>query len=216
MPRGLFVVLEGGDYSGKGTQAVKLAEHILNLSEDNDVLITHEPTWRAKEIKRRLAEDESAYSDAEKMAGVYVEDRRIHSRDIIDPNLDNGVIVIGNRYYLSTLFYQSIQGVSLSRLVDMHMHPEILTPDLTLLLDITPKTGDKRAEKRERAPEKKFERKMFRDLVYQKYLEIIHSEKYRGIFDPIEIINGNESADEVFNNIKNVFNPVYEKWRESR
>lgn len=216
MVNGLFIVLEGGDYSGKKEQSILLAQHILDLSEDNDVLITHEPTRMAKEIKRRLKEDEDAYTNAEKMAELYIEDRRVHSGTIIEPSLREGVFVIGNRYAMSTCVYQSLQGITLSRLIEMHQHPEILRPDLTILLDITPKTGDQRASRRKEPPEKKFERKAFRDYVYQYYLEIASSEEYKARFGNVVIINGNESPGEVAQRIRSEFDTLYEIWQSNR
>ena len=212
MFNGLFIVLEGGDYAGKKIQSIHLAEHFLNLSEDNDILVTHEPTKRAKEIKRKLKEDESAYADAERMAELYVEDRVYHSINLIKPNLDKGAIVIGNRYFLSTLVYQSLQGVSLSKLVDMHLRPNILAPDLTILLDISPETGDQRSESRTEAPEKKFERKAFRDSVYQQYREVANSNLYRETFGWVEFVDGNKTQEEIFDQIRILTKPVYHSW----
>lgn len=215
MSRGLFVVLEGGDYTGKGTQAINLARHITDLSEDNDVLITHEPTGRAREVKRKLKQ-EDAYTDAERMAELYVEDRVIHSRDLIRPNLERGVIVVGNRYYLSTLVYQSLQGVSLTKLIDLHMRPKILQPDLTILLDINPETADMRAERRGEAPERKFEQKLFRDLVYQKYLDLVRSDDYQERVGWVEVVDGNGDVEGVFENVRKSFDRVYERWLERK
>ena len=210
MRRGLFIVLEGGDYTGKGVQSIKLAEHITNLSEGNDVLITHEPTWRAREIKRKLMEDKDAYSDAEKMAELYVEDRRIHTGILIEPNLNEGVIVIGNRYSLSTCIYQSLQGVALSKLIEMHKVPEILVPDLTILLDISPGTADERARKRGQAPEKKFEaNRGFRNQVYQKYLEIALSTDYTENLGSVDVVDGNSEIEQVAEKVQRVFATSY-------
>lgn len=210
---GLFIVLEGGDYTGKGVQSIRLAEHITHLSEDNDVLITHEPTWRAKEIKRKLKEDKDAYSDAEKMAKLYIEDRRIHTGLLIEPNLNEGVIVIGNRYSLSTCVYQSLQGVALSKLIEMHKAPEILVPDLTILLDISQETADKRARKRVQVPEKKFEEnREFRNQVYQKYLEVALSADYAMAFGYVEVVDGNGEIEQVAERVQKVFATPYSKW----
>lgn len=58
MGRGLFIVLEGGDYAGKGTQIKLLHNKLFDFSEDNGILTEHEPTKDAKEIKQRLAQEE--------------------------------------------------------------------------------------------------------------------------------------------------------------
>jgi len=209
MSKGFFVVLEGGDYTGKGTQSIRLAQHILDLSEDNDVLLTHEPTWRAKEIKKRLAEDGDAYSDARKMAELYVEDRRIHTEEIIKPNLSKGVIVVGNRYAMSTCVYQSLQGIPLSELVDMHCGI-IEVPDITILLDIPPETAKLRAKNRSRAAEKKFEANVdFRNRVYAKYRELAFSEEYQTNFGKVRVVDGKGAIEEVAKRIKFVFDSVY-------
>ena len=211
MKRGLFFVLEGGDYVGKRVHSVRLAEHITNLSEDNDVLITHEPTSRAKEIKRKLMEDSDAYSDAERMAELYIEDRRIHSGTMIEPNLSEGVIVIGNRYALSTCVYQSIQGIALSKLIKMHEKPEIIRPDMTVLLDISLQTADERARKRKKGSEKKFEaNRDFRNKVYEGYLEVATSTEYRSAFGIVNIIDGNGTIDMVAERIQKVFDLIYD------
>ena len=208
--RGSFIVLEGGDYTGKKIQSIKLAEHILSLSEDNDVLITHEPTWRAKEIKRKLREDESAYSDPERMAELYIDDRRVHSGTIIEPNLEEDVTVIGNRYAMSTCVYQSLQGVSLSRLIEMHQHPEILRPNLTILLDITPETADRRAELRQEAAESKFENNRdFRNRVYSEYRRLACDVEFLNTFGPTILVDGNPGVDEVALSVKSAFDLVY-------
>ncbi len=208
--RGKFIVLEGGDYTGKKTQSIRLAEHILDLSEDNDVLITHEPTRHAQEIKRRLREDEDAYSDAEKMAELYIEDRRIHSGTIIEPNLREDVTVIGNRYAMSTCVYQSLQGVPLSRLIEMHQHPEILKPDLTILLDISEEVADERARIRREAAEKKFEaNRDFRNSVYQRYRELAKSKTYTNRFGLVVMVKGNGKVDEVAEMVASVVDRVY-------
>jgi len=87
MSKGLLIVLEGGDFSGKNTQTALLAKNLLSLSEDNDLVITHEPTKHAKELKQRLKEETDAYANAERMAQLYVEDRRHHCQRLIQPSL---------------------------------------------------------------------------------------------------------------------------------
>ena len=116
--RGMFIVFEGSDGSGKGTQMINLAGHIKDLDKYKDVILTHEP-WRSEEIKRKLKEDKEAYSDGIKMAGLYVNDRINHSEEI-NSRLNEGYFVLCDRYKLSTCAYQWTQGVDLYRLLKMH------------------------------------------------------------------------------------------------
>ena len=46
--RGLWICIDGADYTGKREQSVRLADELTRWHEDNDVLITHEPTFRAR------------------------------------------------------------------------------------------------------------------------------------------------------------------------
>jgi|TARA_Y100000310_G_scaffold345315_2_gene463682 dTMP kinase len=210
MSDGFFVVLEGGDYTGKKVQSVRLANHILDLSEDNDIVLTHEPTRRAREIKRKLVEDEDAYSDPRKMAELYVEDRRLHTETIIEPNLHQGVTVIANRYAMSTCVYQSLQGMPLSELVDMHQEIEFSLPDLTILLNISPQTADLRATSRTETAESKFEANVeFRNNVYRKYMELASPGEYQNNFGNVTVVDGNGTIEEVAESIRTIFDSVH-------
>ena len=133
--RGLFVVFEGIDGSGKSTQVNLLIKYIEELDKYIDILKTHEP-WKSEKIKKRLEEDKNAYSGAEELAKLFVDYRIKHSTELIKPNLDIGVHVLCDRYSLSTCAYQSCQGVDLNKLIDMHCDKRILRPDITFVLDI--------------------------------------------------------------------------------
>jgi len=99
------------------------------------VLRTHEP-WKSSEIKRKLETEKDAYSGAEEIAELHVEDRARHTQKLIRPNLRAGAVVLCSRYTLSTCAYQWAQGLSLSKLLEMHEHRGILIPDVTFFLDV--------------------------------------------------------------------------------
>ena len=207
--RGMFVVFEGIDGSGKGTQLNKLIEYIEELDKYQDVVKTHEP-WKSKEIKQKLKEDKDAYSDGIKMAGLYVNDRINHSEDI-DNLLNRGYFVICDRYKLSTCAYQWTQGVDLYRLLKMHEDSRILTPDVNIFLDVSAEAALERTAKREY--KEKFENWNFQRNLIAHYNSLISRGDAKSLFGEIISVNGRDSKDDVAKNIRNAFAPFYEGWK---
>ncbi len=158
--RGMFIVLEGIDGSGKETQMFELARHIKAKNKYQDVILTHEP-WRNLEIKRKLKEDKDAYSDSYKMAELYIKDRTEHVRELISPNLEKGAVVLCGRYMMSTCAYQWTQGANLDKLFEMHEGKGIILPDLTFFVYISAEIAQQRRAKRAEEKEK------FEDLKFQ-------------------------------------------------
>ncbi len=215
--RGLWICLDGPDYSGKRIQTSLLADTLTSWHEDNDVLITHEPTYRNREIKRKLKEDKDALSDSLRLAFLYVEDRVLHEEEIIKPNLRKGVIVISNRHKCSTDAYQSAQGVHLNDLVGLQKSKGVSTPDLTLFLDVDPQNLRKRMELARNKLDK-FERDFeFQIRVAEQYRKIYGISKTDvGYFGNIVMIDGNLDVPEVASEVKTIVSPFYKKWADNR
>jgi len=132
-PRGKFIVFEGIDGSGKGTQMKLCASFIFDLNKDFDVYLTREPTRDFKEIRRAMAQATNARDSPEWYAEMFVKDRRHHVDLHIEPALARGTHVLCDRYKHSTLAYQHTQGLPLEQL--QVMHAGLLVPDLTLIFD---------------------------------------------------------------------------------
>jgi dTMP kinase len=107
MPEGLFIVIEGIDGTGKSTQARHLADWFTH--QGRNVVLSREPTdgpWgrqlRESASTGRLSpEDELQY---------FLNDRRQHVDELINPALAAGKVVILDRYYFSTMAYQGARG----------------------------------------------------------------------------------------------------------
>ena len=163
--RGLFIVLEGIDGSGKTT----LRDGICNSLKNNgfEAIPTAEPT--NEKIGRFLRDGGTDNQLAEAL--LFVADRACHTDDIKE-KLERGISVVCDRYYASTLAYQSAGsgGPDYDLLVTLN---ELATiePDITFLLDIDPEKGLSRVDDRgeERS---KFEKLEFQKRVRAKYLEI--------------------------------------------
>jgi len=143
---GLFITLEGGEGSGKTTQAVRLCR--LLTAQGYEVLRTREPggTPLAEQLRRILLtrSAESMASETETM--LILAARRQHVTHVIQPALDQGMTVVCDRFSDSTMAYQGYaRGLDLTLLRAMNAWATgKLVPHLTLLFDIPTPTGLRR------------------------------------------------------------------------
>lgn len=215
--RGLFVVFEGIDGSGKSTQVHHFIRALEHRSKYIDVLRTHEP-WRSEEIKRELASDTDLYKDGVKMAALFVNDRKNHSMQLIYPALQKEVFVVCDRYSLSTCAYQAAQGVPLDALVKMHQHEAILIPDLTYYVHVSVVVAQERMRCRG-LPAEKFEKQIdFTSTLLNRYDDLCNRQSvspYRDVFGPIAFVDGAQSVETIAQRIQNIFEPHYQQWHDN-
>lgn len=137
--RGLFISLEGIDGAGKSTQAKFLAEHLR--AQGRDVLLTREPggSTGAEEIRALLVEGEPGRWSPETEILLFTAARRDHLERTIVPALEEGQIVITDRFADSTRVYQGAVRSDLRGVVDQ-LHALMIgrEPDLTLVIDMDP------------------------------------------------------------------------------
>ena len=132
MKRGLLIAFEGIDGTGKSTQLPLLAEWLRG--QGHTVVETREPTDGpyGREI-RALYRDRSRVS-RERELELFVLDRRQHVTECILPALEQGRIVLTDRYYFSTAAYQGAGGSDPAAIFAANAFaPE---PDLVLLLTL--------------------------------------------------------------------------------
>jgi len=202
---GRFIVLEGIDGSGTTTQLSRLHDYLRRKSKYADVLTTHEP-WDSDEIKKILAESRDAYSGGKKMTELYVLDRLMHVKSIVQPNLEKGVDVLSDRYAMSTFAYQGTQGIDIDILRKLHQEHSIITPHLTLFLDVDYKTARKRIELRGETLEKFERNETFTKRLIENYRMLALTESSLG---RIVIINGNRHLDQVTSEITENFDKLF-------
>jgi dTMP kinase len=191
MARGKFIVFEGIDGSGKGTQICKALAYILEASKANDVYITREPTRTFLEIRRAMAASRNVRSNAHCFAEMFVKDRWNHIQQHIEPALRTGTHVLCDRYKYSTFAYQTTQGIDLSSLVEMH--EGMLVPDMVLFIDCA---ADVSFQRRAGTATDVFEKNLeFQRALRQKYLELATDPRVAA--DNIRIINGMQSVEAV-------------------
>ena len=146
--QGVYIVLEGADLTGKSSQCW----NILKLLRDNtnlSIQLVEEPggTPRADEI-RRLVKDKSSHLSPMENVKLLTEARIELMREVIEPALARGEIVIAARNWWSTLAYQGYgQGIDVNkiiRLTEQSMSERYLYPDASAILLVSDEVQQQR------------------------------------------------------------------------
>lgn len=139
--RGRLVALEGGDASGKSTQAALLAEHL-------GALLTREPggTALGEQVRALLLDPATGELASTTEALLMVAARAQHVHEVIEPALAAGRDVVTDRFSASTLAYQGwgrgLDVDALRRLCDWATAG--VWPDVTVLVDVPPAVARRR------------------------------------------------------------------------
>jgi dTMP kinase len=130
---GRFIVLEGGEASGKTTQAVLLSERL-------DALLTREPgdTELGRRLRALLLDPGEAPIHPRAEALLMAADRAQHVSEVVRPTLARGRHVVCDRFAGSTLAYQGFgRGLDVTELSSVsRWAADELDPDLVVLLDV--------------------------------------------------------------------------------
>jgi dTMP kinase len=136
--RGLFITFEGTDGVGKSTQIEKTYRYLKN--EGYDVVLTREPGGtRISELIRMIVLDErNTEMFYETEALLYAAARAQHVKELVEPSLAAGKMVISDRYIDSSLAYQGhARGLGIRCILDINRFAIGKTmPDITFYLDI--------------------------------------------------------------------------------
>jgi dTMP kinase len=146
--RGLFVTFEGIDRSGKTTQAGLLVDAL-----GDEALGVREPGGTpAGEKVREILKDPSVSLSPEAEALLFAAARSELVAEVILPALDQGKVVVSDRFLDSSLAYQGgARGLGIADVEQVnHFATRGLKPDLTFLLDLPPADAAARAGKRDR------------------------------------------------------------------
>ena len=134
---GLFITFEGGDGSGKSTQAGLLAEWLTE--QGRTVVRTREPGGTDVGVEERnLVLHHRGDIDPHAEALLYAADRAHHVATLVRPALERGEVVIQDRYFDSSVAYQGAGRVLDAKEVrDLSLWAtDGLLPDVTVLLDL--------------------------------------------------------------------------------
>ena len=158
----MFIVFEGIDGSGKSSVIKRLKESLE--AKGRKVIVTAEPTDSA--AGKLVATSDDLSPEAEAL--LFTADRAIHTEQV-KKWIAEGYAVLCDRYFASTLAYQSAAGMDLEWLKAINSKA-IIRPDVTILMDIDPEVSLKRVS--ERGEMSRFEKLEYQRKVRQAYLSL--------------------------------------------
>jgi len=193
--RGIFVSFEGIDGCGKSTQ-IELLRQTLS-SAGLSVVCTREPggTCVSEGVRSILLSKKKIRMDSKTELLLYLAARAQHVEEIIRPALDDGAIVLCDRFHDSTLAYQGRgRGLSDSKIrMLLDFASQGLWPTLTLYFDVPVSVSLARMQKGRRVKDRmEQEGARFLEMVRKGYLSLLKKEPKR-----MALIPAHESIEKV-------------------
>ena len=185
MKRGLMISFEGIDGCGKSTQIAYAAEFLRGLGYD--VLETREPGGCkiSEKIRNVILDVDSAGMNIYTEALLYAAARAQLVDEILIPALDEGKIILCDRFFDSSAAYQGAgRGMGLETILQFNSYAlEHCMPHATFFFDFTPEAARQRMSKRGEADRMESESMEFFDKVYHGYCALCEQfpERYRSI-----------------------------------
>lgn len=199
--KGLFITFEGADGCGKTTQLNLLNEYLIKKGYKTIVTLEPGGSNLGKNLREILLHYDGYVSDVCE-SFLYLADRAQHVEEVILKNINEGSIVLCDRYTDSTLAYQGYaRGVDIQELEALNnIATKNTAPDLTILLDVDSQTAQKRlGSTKDRLESEGLE---FHKKVRTGYLEL--AKKYQRI----KVIDANQSIESVFSQIKSIIDKI--------
>ena len=196
--KGLFITLEGPDGSGKTTQVSKVAEYLAQ--QNIDFIQTREPggTRISDKIRGLILDPEHQEMHDLTEVLLYAASRAQHVHEKIIPALEQGKVVLCDRFVDASLAYQGFGlGVGEERVLQVNnIATSGLVPDRSYFVDVSPQVGRERMKARygdgnlDRIEQKDFN---YHDRVREGFQHIFSNNTER-----IVRINGEQDPDTVF------------------
>lgn len=210
--RGYFITVEGSDGVGKSTQIHNIENYFLKLGYE--VQLTREPGGtrigdKLRDILLDISNDEM--NEMTEML-IYAASRAQHIKELIEPSLKKGKIVISDRYIDSSIAYQGYGrrlGEDAVKIVNEYASFGLI-PDLTFWLDLDPEVGRKRILSRSIIQDKdvtfdriELEKNDFHNRVREGYKEIARKNPER-----VHRIDASLKADNVWEEIELILRKI--------
>ncbi|WP_051109319.1 dTMP kinase [Caldicellulosiruptor sp. F32] len=206
MMKGKFIVFEGNDGSGKSTQILKVEKY---LKENGyKVVTTREPGGTEVGFRiRKLLLDPAYKMDGLTEALLLAADRNEHVKNVLIPALEDGYVVICDRYILSSIVYQGIvRGVGVENIIKLNsIFEERIKPDLYIILTLSPEIALQRlkmAGKNDKLDTENFD---FHRKVYNGFKEVSK------MFEKCVNIEAEGTVEDVFEKVRKVIDDLLKK-----
>ena len=145
----MFITFEGIEGSGKSLQIARTCEYLRE--KGRFCLLTREPggTGFGLELRRVLLRPDGAAREPWGELLLYLADRHQHLKEVIEPALARGETVLCDRYQDATRAYQgAARGIAPEAIEEVSRLLGIIEPTKTILLDLDPEVGLRRARRR--------------------------------------------------------------------
>jgi dTMP kinase len=203
MKKGLFIVFEGGDGSGKSTAINSIYDWLIG--NKIKCIKTREPGGIkiAEDIRQVILDKNNTAMDGRTEALLYAAARRQHLVEKVIPALENGVIVLCDRFVDSSLAYQGYaRGLGIDEVMSINKFAiDGYMPDISILFDIDPKIGLERINNNDGREINRLdlEKIDFHEKVREGYGIIYSNNKDRMIK-----INADRSKEQIVSEIKDI------------
>lgn len=205
--KGIFISFEGPDGAGKTSVINAIQEYLTQKYGDDQVLLTREPGGNriSEQIRDVLFDDRNTNMDARTEALLFAAARRQHIVEDIEPALNEGKIVLSDRYIDSSVAYQGGgRHLGTDEIWDLNQFAiDGLLPDLTIYLDIESELGLRRISEHRSNQVNRLDREklQFHRNVRAAYLKLAEDHPKR-----IVTIDASQPLDQVINDTKAVIN----------
>ena len=201
VPRGMFITLEGSDGCGKSTQIARLRDWLTQRGYE--VVLTREPGGCpiSERIREVILSLDSKGMSAECAALLYAASRAEHVREVVEPALKSGKIVICDRFLDSSIAYQAYGRELGEDLIRQINAPAVgnLTPDVTLLLQVDRARARARMASGAPLDRLEIEREDFFERVARGFDAVRSADPER-----VHLIDASRSIEEVFQDVRSV------------
>lgn len=203
--KGLFISFEGNDGSGKSS-ALEAVKNEL-LEKGYDVIYSREPggSYIAEKIRNTILDVDNVGMDPITEALLYAASRREHLQKTIIPAVNEGKIVLCDRFLDSSLAYQGYaRELGIEKIYNLNQYAtDGILPDLTILVCVHPEIGMSRIKKDARDMDRlEIEKMDFHKKVYDGYLKV--ASMYP---DRIKLIDGEKTKEEVLEEVREILYP---------
>lgn len=205
---GKFIVFEGPDGSGK-TTIIKKVRQILEKSR-TDLSFYREPggTSISEKIRSIIIDNDNVNMSYKSECLLFAASRAQLVEEKIRPDLENGKIVICDRFVLSSILYQGLGrnlGMENVRMVNDFATSK-LRPDLTIFFDIDYKTALERKRANFKADRLESEDLSFHKKIFDGYIKM--ADTYT---DSIKRVDARKSIDELSQDVVDIINKFLEE-----
>jgi dTMP kinase len=204
LKQGLFITFEGGEGAGKTTLIEQISRKLAE--EGYNVLRTREPggTQLGEHIRAILLQHTEAVSPYAELC-LFLASRAQHILEVIGPALEEGKIVLCDRFNDSSIAYQgAARGLGMERVAEFcEFISQGLRPNLTLYLDLDPELGLSRAAKARKQDRIESETIMFHKKIREAFIAIHKGDQHR-----FRLVDATLPPERVFQEAMKFIHPV--------